>query len=186
MEFTKDWFTHNIPTWSALLSKTNPRRVLEVGSHEGRSACWLIENCPLLISLYCVDVWRDVAIEKRFDANTAAALVGKDVHVVKCKGLSALKLSELAAIAPGSFDFIYIDGSHTAPDTLTDAVLAFQLLKVGGLLIFDDYLWFEDGHANPLLSPKIGIDAFVNIFAAQVTVLMGTPLYQLYLQKVSE
>ena len=38
-----------------------------------------------------------------------------------------------------NFDLIYIDASHYAPDVLSDAVLAFKLLKPGGILIFDDY-----------------------------------------------
>ncbi len=182
MEFTKDWFTHNIPAWESLLEKTIPKRALEVGSYEGRSACWLIENCPFLVSLYCIDVWLDADVERRFDENTH----GKHDHLVKCKGRSVFKLAELVATMPNSFDFIYIDGSHTAPDTLTDAVLALQLLKVGGILIFDDYLWSEDGRMNPLLSPKMGIDAFTNVYSQQIGVLRGLPLYQLYLQKVSE
>ena len=36
------------------------------------------------------------------------------------------------------YDIIYIDGSHEARDVLEDAVLAYRLLKIGGLLIFDD------------------------------------------------
>ena len=39
-----------------------------------------------------------------------------------------------------SFDFIYIDPSHQAPDILTDAVLAFKLLRLSGVMVFDDYL----------------------------------------------
>ena len=44
----------------------------------------------------------------------------------------------LAEGRQGSFDFIYVDASHRAPDVLLDAVLAFQLLRIGGLIIFDD------------------------------------------------
>jgi hypothetical protein len=33
------------------------------------------------------------------------------------------------------------DGSHRARDVLEDAVLSWPLLKVGGIMLFDDYLW---------------------------------------------
>ena len=41
------------------------------------------------------------------------------------------------------YDVIYVDGSHTARDVLQDAVLGWGLLKRGGLMIFDDYLWVD-------------------------------------------
>lgn len=41
----------------------------------------------------------------------------------------------------GMFDLIYIDGSHMRLDVLTDAVMAWQLLRVHGILVFDDYEW---------------------------------------------
>ena len=43
------------------------------------------------------------------------------------------------------YDLIYVDGSHTARDVLQDAVLGWGLLKRGGLMIFDDYLWVDGG-----------------------------------------
>jgi hypothetical protein len=83
------------------------------------------------------------------------------------------------------FDFIYIDGSHQAPDVLVDAVLAFKLLKVGGTLGFDDYLWSEgtSGDEAPLRCPKPAVDAFVNIYAGKVKII-PLPLYQLYMRKL--
>ena len=41
----------------------------------------------------------------------------------------------------GEFDFIYIDGWHSAFGALADGVMTWPLLKVGGVMIFDDYLW---------------------------------------------
>jgi hypothetical protein len=40
-----------------------------------------------------------------------------------------------------SFDYIFIDGSHFADDVMLDAVMAWQLLRKDGVLVFDDYLW---------------------------------------------
>ena len=84
------------------------------------------------------------------------------------------------------FDFIYIDGSHQAPDVLADAVLGFKLLRVGGLIVFDDYLWSETMPygKDPLRCPKPAIDAFVNLNFRKLQIITA-PLYQLYVQKLS-
>ena len=85
------------------------------------------------------------------------------------------------------FDVVYIDGSHSASDVLTDAVLAFHLTRVAGVMIFDDYLWYQEGpeQRNPLTAPKIAIDAFLNIFQRKVDILRQ-PLYQVYARKIAD
>jgi predicted O-methyltransferase YrrM len=109
-----------------------------------------------------------------------------DFHVHKCSSHQALS----RLIAEGreqQFDLIYIDGSHQAPDVLADAILSFKLLRVGGIMIFDDYLWEEPlpGGTDPLRNPKLAIDAFVNVYIRKLNVL-SAPLEQLYVRKVSE
>ena len=60
-------------------------------------------------------------------------------------------------------------------------ICAFKLLKEGGIMIFDDYLWKgEDG--NILKTPNIAIDSFVNIFSVKIYIIRKH-LYQLYLIK---
>jgi predicted O-methyltransferase YrrM len=53
------------------------------------------------------------------------------------------------------FDIIYIDGNHQPEYVMEDAVLAFRKLKVGGYLLFDDYLF------KGLDLTKRGIDGFL-------------------------
>lgn len=62
-----------------------------------------------------------------------------------------------------------IDGSHLASDVLTDAVLGWGLVKVGGLIVFDDYNYTfpHDIHEDT----KIGIDAFLKAFCKKVNIL---------------
>jgi predicted O-methyltransferase YrrM len=56
-----------------------------------------------------------------------------------------------------TYDFIYIDGVHSPLGVLTDACMSWGLLKQGGVMLFDDYLYPEE-------PTKIGIDAFLNSF----------------------
>lgn len=97
-----------------------------------------------------------------------------DIHLHK--GYSDAILAKLLAGGKaGYFDFIYVDGSHAAPDVLTDAVLSFKLLKKGGVICFDDYYWSEPDlrEKDPIRCPKISIDAFTNIFCRQIKVIIG-------------
>jgi len=196
-EYSVDWFSDNAGYWQELFSRTIPQatKLLEIGSYEGRAAVWLLENVLLKNGgeLYCADSWQGGeehhkagmgTVEKRFDRNTALALKkSRKARMTKLKGDSRGTLAKMMAKHAGSFDFIYIDGSHQAPDVLEDLVASFRLCRVGGVLACDDYLW-EFG-ANPLHTPKLAIDAFVNCFAEKLTVLQA-PLYQLYLQKTSD
>jgi len=201
-QFTNDWFgVYARQIWTDLLPQFRPVRVLEIGAFEGASTCFLIAEAPAhtITELHCIDTWEGgiehqeggenmAAVEQRFvhNVNTALAQAGRAVQVQIRKGYSDRGLSRLPADkGPGAFDFIYVDGSHQAPDVLCDAVLAFRLLRVGGVLAFDDYLWHETTPPDPLRCPKVAIDAFVNIYVQKLQVLR-TPMYQLYVQKLSD
>jgi predicted O-methyltransferase YrrM len=79
------------------------------------------------------------------------------------------------------FDVIYVDGSHLACDVLFDAVNSFKLLKVGGLMIFDDYL---GGNLITSHDVKPAVDAFVFSYSEKVKTIAVA--YQYWVQKVSE
>ena len=109
-----------------------------------------------------------------------------DLHVHK--GYSDDCLVQLIAGGmAGSVDFIYIDGSHQAADVLSDAVLAFKLLKVGGHLVFDDYIWSETlpYGQDPVRCPKPAIDAFTTLYCRRLQILEA-PLWQLYVRKTAD
>ena len=44
-----------------------------------------------------------------------------------------------------------------ASDVLSDAILSFELLKINGIIGFDDYLWKLPNSNNLLTNPKIAI-----------------------------
>ena len=201
-EFTNSWFTGGAKgVWDSLIPKINPTRILEIGSFEGASACYLIEKLAHSngLEIHCVDTWEGgidnegvnmSAVEKRFHLNIGRAVVKvkNPVNVVLHKSFSDVALSKLIAEGKrGYFDFIYIDGSHQAPDVLCDALLAFRLLRNNGVMAFDDYLWQEQlsSGVDPIRCPKPAIDAFTNIYCRKIRIIPA-PLYQLYIQKISD
>ena len=45
MNFTEDWFSHNIPNFETCMSAIPDKKLfLEIGAFEGRSTCWLLQN----------------------------------------------------------------------------------------------------------------------------------------------
>ncbi len=203
-EFTNNWFEQSSRArWDLLFTELKIKRVLEVGAYEGAGTCYLINKLAKAGGgeIYTVDTWGGgkehlksgidmSAVEGRFRQNISRAVTkaGPDVKLVTLKGPSDFMLSALVAQQKaGYFDFAYIDGSHMASDVLCDAVLGFKLLKIGGVIGFDDYGWMEQPPSvrNPLLSPKLAIDSFINININKVTLLQSSPS-QVYAQKASD
>lgn len=162
-QFTENWMNFNIPSWSKIFTEIlpNPKRLLEIGSYEGCSAVWLLNNAMKEDSiLYCIDTWEDASVEARFDHNCA------DKRIVKSKNRSS---NELRILNLNDWDFIYIDGSHVACDVLEDLVLSWRLCKIGGVIICDDFLWGMD--KNPRDTPKLAIDAFLNCYGNKLQMI---------------
>ncbi len=193
-EFSEDWFHWAPEVWERIVDLLPDRKnFVEVGSYEGRSTVWTVEN--MLAdggSILCIDTWDGgeehkvgainmALVEQRFDENMAKL---HEKHpsrlVVKAKGTSYDLISK-HIIGPGKpLDFVYIDGSHLSRDVITDACMLWPKLKPGGMLVFDDYLW---GSPRDMLHrPKIAIDAFTTMFAEELSVIhVG---YQFIVQKV--
>jgi len=206
-KFTNTWFNDAAKNqWEKLISQIKPKKILEIGSYEGASTCYLIEKLALEnpIEIHCIDAWSiemgeesdykhygsniDMsAVESRFRQNTKLAIEKspKKVNLTIDKGFSDAQLSKLLSNGKKNyFDFIYIDGSHLGPDVLCDAVLSFRLLKVNGVMAFDDYLW-PSANKNLTRIPKMAIDSFVNLYSEKIAIF-NAPLYQIYLKKISD
>ena len=178
--FSNNWFVQAAAYWPQLFRATGwdslrPSVIIEIGSYEGRSSCWILDNLMNnpASRLYCIDTFQGSVehapgevqgLQERFTRNIA--LTGKSDQVRACIGRSDQMLMRLIGENVQA-DFIYVDGSHQAADVMSDAVLSWKLLKPGGLLVFDDYLWpfYQD---QPHLNPKLAIDAFVNCHLNQV------------------
>lgn len=192
-EFTQDWFSWNEPTWEAMFKELSPRKkFLEIGCFEGRSTVWLIENAlEDGGSILSVDTFEGgfehspdtmKGVKKRFEDNVTKALaknpkVYADVMVRRSQDAMATLMHQSML----QYDFIYIDGSHSGPDVLSDAIMAYHLCRVGGMIAFDDYLWGNQG--DLIERPKVAIDCFVNIFAKKVKLIcIGS---QIWVQKIA-
>jgi predicted O-methyltransferase YrrM len=186
--FTVDWFSHNIPSWDIYLNnfKNKPNlNFLEIGSFQGRSTVWLLENILTdeNSSITCIDTFEGSIEHHIYSKNELINLFDIFVHNVstfKNKiNIIRGKSQEVLKLLNESYDFIYIDGDHTAVSVIEDAILSFSLLKKGGIMIFDDYEWLVMN--NYIDNPKPAIDAFLEIYANKITLLYKD--YQVIIKK---
>ncbi|WP_185155389.1 class I SAM-dependent methyltransferase [Rudanella paleaurantiibacter] len=183
-DFTSDWTTYNYSNWEQWFTRYRNApnlRILEIGSFEGRSAVWFLQNVLThpTAQLVCVDPmpWPVNPPRPRFMHNIS--LTGKAGQVTLIQERSEIALLQLP---PASFDIIYIDGAHEAINVLADGIYSWELLKVGGLMLFDDYLWEPD---QPVHARCQGaIDLLLKHFGDRKTVLYTG--YQVLIRKDTE
>ncbi len=164
--------------WADLFKRFIPRDAIEIGSYEGRSSEWLLDNIPGLL-LTCIDTWDDTGIGEGLCSSKAEEIFDSKLthRVNKLKGES---WEVLRYLSPSSYDLIYIDGNHTSSAVLEDMVLSFRLLRKGGVMICDDYTGGWGG--NPLDFPKLAIDSFINCYWDKLNMLLY-PADQVYIVK---
>lgn len=167
------------PNWFKSTAKTNfeialkdlagkPNlKFLQIGTFTGDASVWLLDNILTDQSSHLTDV--DTWAGSEEDAHKAMDF--EDVfntYIEKTKGrnrsyyrgTSADFIMNKAAFGPTDYyDFIYIDGDHTASAVLADAAMAFYYLKPGGIMAFDDYQWKSDS-GEPMDSPRSAINFF--------------------------
>jgi predicted O-methyltransferase YrrM len=185
--FDHDWFSNNIPNLTRLFAGfkgDKPPRILEIGAFEGRSTVWFLDNVPGC-HVTTIDTWKGgkdhdpenpeidwKTVEENFKHNIKD--FGTRVSVYPTSSFQALSnmVKNRSSFFEFHFDFVYVDGSHTAADVNLDLILSFKLLNVGGLIYCDDYLWgFNEFPVYDC--PKLGIDSFVNVYADKLMPLQG-------------
>lgn len=177
-KFTSDMFSVNAWHWPSTLEtfKGKPNlHYLEIGVFEGASLLWMLENILTDPSSWvtAIDIFPG-DLEEKFIANLEMSGFREKVKILKGPSQQQLRSLQL-----NSFDIVYIDGSHVAKHVYLDAALSWDLLKTGGLLIFDDYLYVLEGPSDQ--RPKAPIDAFIHAFGDELELVHKD--YQLVVRK---
>lgn len=178
-EFSRDWFV-NRAAWDKFLSPESDRikKYLEIGAFEGRSALYASKLFPLA-QLTCIDTFEGGGgnlphLKEMFD--NLEARFRKNIEPIKdrvrvLKGTSDKCLVSISDETI-SFDLIYIDGSHFYRNVLTDTLMSWPLLKVGGILIWDDYDFCQAQYGKRV--PRHAIDQFLDIYEGDYEVIFVT------------
>ncbi len=170
LEFTDLWADNNIPFVAPVLRNFARWRehidYLEIGAYEGRNLAFMDWLLPGKLDAAVIDPWFDEAlnpeekyhaVEPRFQRN--AAKLAMPLRVTR--GFSTYELPKMLAAGEG-FDLIYVDGTHTALGVMIDLCFCAALLRVGGLMILDDYWHQESEIGGP--GVKQAVDRFHGAF----------------------
>jgi len=184
MNFTQDWFSNNIHNFQTCMAAIPEKKCfLEIGSFEGRATCWMLENgLDAKGTIVCIDPFKVLDFDPTIDMQAVEARFWSNTNQVRSSSqvVSLTKLPSYRALAQMIgfkyvFDFVYVDGSHAPDVALTDACLAWGLLRKGGVMLFDDYLY-------PHEDTQVGIDAFLAGFRGKYDLLFSN--YQLAVKKL--
>lgn len=200
-KFTKNWFVPISNLLKHIKSGTDDElHFLEIGCFEGKSTVWFIDNFLKneKSTITCIDPWMNFyqnsnsfntynpetktasdidyindGVKDRFLHNIKLTEKSNQVEVIQ--QLSHIQLPKMIDSCREKYNVIYIDGNHTAPFVLTDAVMSWYLLKPNGIIVFDDYQWSTDD--NPRNKPKMAVDYFVDCFGDYLEILWEGPRY---------
>lgn len=161
--FKDFWFLNNVEIINYFLPKSKDIKFdyLEIGSHEGMSLLNILKQYKNVKAI-SIDLWHDSKIQKVFDENL------KDFE-----NLEKIKLDSILALrklqdSNREFDYIYVDGFHEGTHVLIDAIQSFKLLKLNGIMIFDDFMQNDE---DLLYKSYEGIYYFLKFFKKNIKIL---------------
>jgi predicted O-methyltransferase YrrM len=196
MNWTNDVPKNTLPIFMDILNSLSINsKILEIGTYTGTSVIKMLNILPDSTAVV-IDSWEsyhehdniinndtiteDISklnIEQIFYDNIQNANVSHRIKVLK--GKSSNKLLELL-MEHEKFNFIYVDASHKCLDVYFDATIAWKLLKIGGVIGFDDYLFNKGDILN---SPHDAINYFMEQQKDNFIVLNIN--YRIFLKKIN-
>lgn len=179
-QFSSEFAKAHGPNWLEWLGhlKGKPAVGIELGTWLGESAEWALDNIfdHPESAYYCVDTFegsdehRLAGIDCSKNEEVAKARLarfGQKPRIWRMTSDRFLKNFHYAEMM--TVDFVYVDAAHDAMNVLRDSVLAFDLLKPGGVLIWDDFLWSV--MRDEIDRPKLAIDGFMAAYARRFEVI---------------
>jgi hypothetical protein len=188
-KFSTNWFLDRIPTWTRLLADFKGKadiNYLEIGTLEGRSALWMLEN----VLTHPTSRIRliDTFTENNYDTLISnISLSGQADRIQILAGYSTDKLKDLPA---NSIDLAYIDGSGKGTVMLSDLTSTWHLLKLNGMVMISRYQLNDQLRKALDLQlgdpgPQETIDTFLRFYKPYIKVLAYEP-NQVVFQKIRQ
>lgn len=168
-KFNTIWFSGAAYHWNQLFLEFNlhnkPINILEIGSFEGQSTLFLLKKLNNS-KISCVDPWVNYDqnaqykfedVENQFDKNVSRY---KD-RVIKFKKFSD-QFFDQKKLNNEMYDIIYVDGDHHFKSVYKDLNNCFEVLKINGLMIIDDFLAYNFYKENLNENPFGAVIVFLN------------------------
>ena len=157
LQYDETWFLQHEAAWNETLRpwledtfhRDGFLRLLEIGSYEGLSSAWLLENAleitaptPPVNLLTCIDAWPGPeyqSMRQKCEHNLRQVAARGGAAPTAYIVYAAPSQEVLSTLRADYYHFIYVDGSHKAKDVYQDTVQAVRLVRPGGVILWDDY-----------------------------------------------
>lgn len=190
-----NWYAGNYFYWLSVfdefqLYKKHNLQILEIGSWEGLSSFFILYKLNQA-TLTCVDTWGGSDEQNANSTETFQVLQKTESNFDNNLSVFGDRLIKIKSTSfeyyngftkRNHYDMIYIDGSHHCDDVVIDGIKCFEQLKIGGLIIFDDYFWRF--YPNYLDNPASAVNCFLRLKKNSYRVLRVYE--QLIVQKLSD
>lgn len=143
------WYNNHAPL-EMLITRLQPKTVIEVGSWMGLSTMDIAQMLPAGGIVYAVDTWEGspnethdpTILESLYDQFLSNMIHSNLTHkVIPIRADSLQAASQLDILA----DLIYLDATHTYEACYADLQAWYPHLKQGGILCGDDLRWGDCG-----------------------------------------
>jgi hypothetical protein len=167
--------------WVDVITRTESRRVAEIGVFRGAFAEELLGRCPAITDYYMIDPWRHLDDwnkpankgDQVFDKIFQEAMDRTAAHAERRHVLRGRTTEVIDQIPDGHLDFAYVDGDHTLRGIAIDLIQVFGKVRRNGWLAGDDFarrIWQHGQDFEPTM---------VFPFAVYFAEAVGCPIHAL-------
>lgn len=124
-----------------LLQEVRPRTMIEFGCNEGRTALVILRSVPSVEHYWGIDVPQGFTPAMRVQRGEVPKRPG---HLVEHDPRFTLMLPMMGSRTLSADDLveadaIFVDGDHSYDGVMHDTMLAWELIRPGGIIIWHDY-----------------------------------------------
>jgi predicted O-methyltransferase YrrM len=153
---------------AAICALRRPRRVFEFGTYTGSSTLIMAMNTPPDTELLTIDIAPEARETHRhglgvggFPPYEVGSIYRATAYASKITQLLGSSLTFDFTPYHGSCDLIFVDADHSYDFVKVDTATALKLLRPGGVIIWDDYIW------SPQFPECAGVTRTVNELARE-------------------
>lgn len=149
-----------------------PKTYIEVGLYEGATVFWLADILERFgdYKIYAIDPHEGSVDLDSVDFNKIKETFAHNMNVKKfnIEYMQEYSTPALFKLINSGIkaDLIFIDGDHRAAQVLTDIVISWELLNIGGVIICDDstdWKYTDKNNTSAVqMSPRLAVESFIS------------------------
>ncbi len=141
---------HELVTLASICKYARPSRIFEIGTYTGLSTLVMAMNTPSETEICTLDLSPSQRATHKhglgiggFSEFGVGAYYQSTPFEKKIRQLWGNSLVYDYSSFAGSIDLVFIDGDHVYDFAKKDTENAFRMVRSGGMIIWDDYIWNE-------------------------------------------